>query len=342
MFNTLSFIVSAIDKKLSYSGRIGFDKQDAASIYWGGSAVNLRFKGIGASAVFKDKPFKNHFLVIVDKDEKNAFKIQLDMIKHAYQLAKNLPYGEHSIELFKVSNVSGASFFYGFELDSTATLLKPVKKPKRKIEFFGNSITAGHGVNVPVDSSDNGKAGFFNNYRSYGAITARHFNAQYHCTAVSGIVVMVSWFPDVMPELYDCIDHYGSSSIWDFKRYQPNIVVVNLFQNDSWLVNQPNHEQFKTRYSTTKPSEAFIINAYAKFIRSLSIVYPKAKIICCLGNMNATREGSKWPGYIDAAVASLKDKRITTHFFTYKNTPCHPKTKEQQAMANDLIAFIKS
>jgi hypothetical protein len=58
--------------------------------------------------------------------------------------------------------------------------------------------------------------------------------------------------------------------------------------------------------------------------------------------MDATREGSKWPAYIDKAVASLKDKRIVTHFFPYKDTPGHPKLHEQQAMAEDLIAFIKS
>ncbi len=46
--------------------------------------------------------------------------------------------------------------------------------------------------------------------------------------------------------------------------------------------------------------------------------------------------------YIEAAVASLKDKNMVTHFFPFKNTPGHPKIKEQQAMADDLIAFIKS
>ena len=57
--------------------------------------------------------------------------------------------------------------------------------------------------------------------------------------------------------------------------------------------------------------------------------------------MDATKAGSKWPGYIDAAVASLKDKNVTTHFFPYKATPGHPKLKEQQAMADALIAFIE-
>jgi hypothetical protein len=57
--------------------------------------------------------------------------------------------------------------------------------------------------------------------------------------------------------------------------------------------------------------------------------------------MDATREGSKWPGYIDTAVALLNDKKIVIHYFPYKNTPGHPVIKEQQAMADDLINYIE-
>lgn len=336
-----SLFVAATNKKLSYTGRIGFEQRDAASIYWPGSSVVVRFKGTRATAVLKDKAFNNYFLVIVDKNADSSFKIKLDTVKHAYLLAHDLSFGEHSVELFKITNVSAATSFFGFQLNGNATLLKPIRKPKRKIEFFGNSITAGHGVEVPVDSADSGKPQFFNNYLAYGAITARHFNALYHCTARSGIGIMVSWFPEIMPEIYDRLDPNDSTSKWDFKKYQPDIVVVNLFQNDSWIINQPNNEQFKARFGTTKPSEEFIINAYANFIKSLRHKYAKAKIICCMGNMDATREGSKWPRYIDAAVDLLKDKNIVIHFFQYKNTPGHPKIKEQQAMAGELINFIE-
>jgi hypothetical protein len=56
--------------------------------------------------------------------------------------------------------------------------------------------------------------------------------------------------------------------------------------------------------------------------------------------MDATKEGSKWPCYITKALTNLKDKKMYTHFFKYKNTPGHPKVNEQNAMANSLIAFI--
>jgi hypothetical protein len=56
--------------------------------------------------------------------------------------------------------------------------------------------------------------------------------------------------------------------------------------------------------------------------------------------MDATRKDSAWPGYIEQAVATLHDSHIYTHFFPYKITNGHPSIKEQQAMADNLIAFI--
>jgi hypothetical protein len=56
--------------------------------------------------------------------------------------------------------------------------------------------------------------------------------------------------------------------------------------------------------------------------------------------MEAVKEGSPWPGYVQKAVAQLDDKNIYAHIFPYKNTPGHPNKSEQQAMADDLIAFI--
>jgi hypothetical protein len=56
--------------------------------------------------------------------------------------------------------------------------------------------------------------------------------------------------------------------------------------------------------------------------------------------MDAVKEGAPWPGYIKKAVEQIGDKKILVHIFPYKNTPGHPSKKEQQAMADDLIAFI--
>ena len=59
-----------------------------------------------------------------------------------------------------------------------------------------------------------------------------------------------------------------------------------------------------------------------------------------LGNMDITREGSPWPGYVSKAVEQLHDRKIFTYFAPYKKTPGHPKVKEQKMLAEGLIQFI--
>jgi Carbohydrate esterase 2 N-terminal/GDSL-like Lipase/Acylhydrolase family len=334
--------ISFDNKHLAFEGRIGFS-DSCAAFYWTGTNVTINVKKAGdVKALLADSKDENYLYIIIDGDSAGATKLRIDHDKKLYTLAHFSDDAAHRVQLFKITNTDDHMIrFFGFETGDGSTVLASNKKSKRKIEFIGNSITCGHGVEV-TDSSDSGAPMYFNNYKTYAAITARHFNAQYHCTAKSGIGIMVSWFPQIMPEIFDGLDPNDSTTNWNFATYQPDIVVVNLFQNDSWIVNQPDNEQFKARFGTTKPSEDAIVAAYAAFIRTVRMHYPKARIICCLGNMDATREGSKWPGYIDAAVASLKEKKVTTHFFPYKNTPGHPKVKEQQAMADDLIGFIES
>lgn len=338
--NTAVKFVASNDKHISYMGRVGMN-DSCAEFYWTGTSVSMNVQSTtSVKALLADETGNNYYYVIVDNDGDKAVKIKVDKAKKLYTLASNLRSDKHKIELFKVTNTDFITTrFYGFEIDDHAKVLKPDKKSKRKIEFFGNSITCGHGAEN--NSHDSGAPQFFNNYRAYGAITARHFNAQYHCTSKSGIGITVSWFPEVMPDIYDRLNPKDLNSKWGFSKYTPDVVVVNLFQNDSWLVNMPAHEQFKARFGTTKPTEEFIINAYKNFLQTIRSKYPKARIICCLGDMDATKEGSKWPAYIAIAVNSMKDKRMITHFFPYKGTPGHPIIKDHETMANDLISFIE-
>ncbi|MEJ7586662.1 MAG: hypothetical protein WKI04_03765 [Ferruginibacter sp.] len=141
--------------------------------------------------------------------------------------------------------------------------------------------------------------------------------------------------------MYDRLDPADGDSKWDFKMFTPDVVVINVLQNDSWIVHLPGHEQFKSRFGTKAPGEKFIINSYKQFVATIRKKYPRAVIICALGNMDATKTGSPWPGYVQQAINQLRDPAIHTHFFKYKNTDGHPKVAEQKAMADELIKFIE-
>ncbi len=330
--------VSFNNSNIRYEGRIVWDK-DAAELSWSGTSVTVFFKGTDLSAILKDADTADYYNIIID--DNNISKIHTDTTKRNYLLASGLPNKKHKVQLFKRTEWAlGKTWFYGFKTSSKVKILQPPPLPKRKIEFYGNSITCGYAME---DSSGNDSwHGYFeNDYLSYAAVTARHFNAQYSCIAKSGIGIMISWFPLIMPEMYDRLDATDPDSKWDFGQYTPDIVVINLFQNDSWLVEKPDHEEFKHRFGSKAPDENFIVTSYENFVKTIRNKYPNAYIICVLGNMDATKTGSPWSGYVEKAVKDINDPKILTHFFDYKNTPGHPKTDEQKKMADSLIEFIE-
>lgn len=144
-----------------------------------------------------------------------------------------------------------------------------------------------------------------------------------------------------MPEIYNRINPEDQNSVWNFSSFTPDVVVINLFQNDSWLVHRPERAEFKTNFGSEAPSDEYLVTAYQNFVRDIRKQYPTAKIVCMLGNMDITREGSKWPGYVDQAVFKLNDTSVYTHFIPFKNSPGHPSLQEQQQMAKSLISFIE-
>jgi len=329
--------VKANDPHIKYMGRVNM--QDSATVLsWSGTSVKINFKGSGIKYNMRDERGDNYYNILLDG---KIIKVEHETTGRIIQRAiTGLTPGSHTLELFKRTEwAMGKTWFYGFEIDKNGSVLPASSTNKHKMEFFGNSISCGYAVEDST-GQDRGTAPYENGYISYAALTARHFNAEFHNTSKSGIGITVSWFPLIMPEMYDRLDATDATSKWDFSKYTPDIVVINLFQNDSWIMQQPNNPQFKARFGDKAPTAEFIINAYGNFVKSIRSKYPKATIICILGSMDATRTGSPWPGYITKAVASLNDKRIYTHFIPYKNTNGHPNAKEQQAMADDLEGFI--
>jgi hypothetical protein len=334
---TAQTVVPYADPNIHYMGRIG-QKDDAAELTWTASSAIINFDGTGAKATLQDDTGFDFVTVVVDGKVVNS--IQVKNYKKEYVLASGLTKGPHKLELFKRTEYEmGRLLFYKFTLDGDAKLLPPPVY-KHRIEFYGNSITCGYAIE-DLEGKDRGTYEFENGYKSYANLTARHFNADYYCIAKSGIGVTVSWFPYTMPEVYNRTYALDSTKLWDFKKYTPEVVVVNLFQNDAWIVLQPQNQQFKARFGDTPPTPEFIVKTYQNFIGKIRSQYPDAKIICALGAMDATKKSSPWPGYIEKAADGLHDKGIYSHFFPYKETGGHPNEAEQKAMAASLIKFIE-
>ncbi len=324
-------------EKVVLTGRVGIS-DTAAEIYWPGSSVKTRFAGTGLKATLRCQRQSNYFNIIIDGDSVRTLAI--DSLKKEYTLAEGLPNGEHTIELYRRTDYSdGITWFYGFDYSPGAKVMD-VPMQKRMMEFYGNSITVGSAIEDREGNS--GRGTLTNNYLSYGALTARHFNAAYSCISRSGIGLMVSWSTPIMPEIYYRRNPFDKDSHWDFSSATPDIVVVNLMQNDAALFEMPEYEQFKIRFGTKAPGEGFIVAKYKEFIETIRSKYPAAHIICALGSMGAVKPGSPWPGYIKKAVTLLNDKKVYSLVFPYINVDRHPNVEEHKKMADQLIGFIES
>lgn len=324
-------------KYLQYTGRIDSSDPRAPVLSWPGTSVTANFTGTSLAIVLDDQHGKNFYNVFLDGDTERPIILQLEKGKKSYLVANGLAPGRHRLLLTKrTEGEEGATVFRGLELDDKAGLSPPPPKPKRRIEFFGDSITSGMGNEAPDDGEDHhGKDK--NNYRSYAAIAARQLGAEAHFTSQGGIGIMISWFPFTMPDFYDQLSAVGDNdSRWDFKRWTPDVVVVNLMQNDSWLIGRDHKLQ-------PEPNAAQRIAAYQAFVARVRSLYPKAYIVCALGSMDATKAGSPWPGYVETAVKNLRtagDARIDTVFFPFTGYGKHPRVAQHQANADMLTAFV--
>lgn len=330
-------LIPASHHHIQYTGRIDFSAPDAPVFSWPGTMIQTGFTGRSLALVMDDHYGMNYFNVFLDQDWENPIVIKGEKGRKTYLIADNLTDGEHLLTLTKrTEGEEGATTFYGILLAEDGELTAPPPRPERRIEFFGDSITSGMGNEAPEDGPDDNKAEK-NNFLAYGAMTARNLNAEYVSTSQSGVGLMASFVNFTMQEFYDQLSAINNNdSVWDFSRWTPHVVVINLFQNDSALVEQ--------RLNPV-PTDEQRVAVYYDFIKRIRSHYPEAFIVCTLGTMDAAKPGSPWPDYIHAAVEQWKtetaDERIDVMIFEFKDFYKHPRVHHHQENAEVLTAFIK-
>lgn len=326
-------LVQADNPHYVYAGRVNFSDSTAPKFYWAGNSATIGFTGRTISVVLDNPAGDNYFDVIIDGDGGHRHVIHCRKGRHVYAVDAHLASARHTVKIVRrVDPTYSVTDFEGIEIGKTDSVFRPVRHHTLRIEFYGDSITSGYGV-LDATRKDNQNPASMDAYAAYDAIASRHLHADYRSISLSGIGILKSWFPLVMPQMYDRLNPGDPNSHWNFSKWTPNVVVINLLQNDSWLLPKEKHP----------PSNQQIIDAYARFVQSLRAHYPHAAIICMLGNMDITKKGSPWPGYVEAAVQHLRahgDHHLYTLFVPYKNTPGHPNIAEQRSMAGMLVQKI--
>ncbi|WP_288129378.1 GDSL-type esterase/lipase family protein [Microbulbifer sp.] len=336
--NRITQVISADAPDLQYVGRVDFSDRQAPSLTWPGSSVRANFTGTALSIILDDELGQNFFNVIIDGNTAHPFVLQTQQGQHTYEVSRALPPGEHSLEVYKrTEGEYGATAFKGLRLSEQGELTVPPARPQRRMEIFGDSISCGMG-NEGADNGRDDLASEQNHYWTYGAVAARTLDAELHTICRSGIGIMVSWFPYIMRDYFDQLSGVGNNETqWDFSQWTPDVVVINLLQNDSWLIDREHKLQ-------PAPTEQQRIDAYVKFARRIRREYPDATIIAALGSMDATAT-EKWPDYIRKAVAQMQaqydDDKLHTVFFDYTGYGQHPRIAQHVKNGEQLASVIR-
>ncbi|MCC6559280.1 MAG: hypothetical protein IT372_40675 [Polyangiaceae bacterium] len=273
--------------------RVGrFDDTDPARPVssWSGTSLRTRLEGSdlsvrldGAAGVF--------FEILIDGASAGRFETTGG--EAAYPLATGLAAGQHDVEIYRRNEgFFGDVAFLGFEPGGAAQLVPSPSPTSYKIEFIGDSITCGYGVEGP-DEFCNFSGDTESAYITYAAIAARALHASAHLIAYSGKGVHQNYGGDMtepMPELYNRTLTNDPSSTWDFSRYVPDAVVVNLGTND---------------FSAPIDGDAFVAD-YVSLLGAVRAHYPSAAIFC----VTWAHWGAGNQGHVTTAISAFGDPGV--------------------------------
>lgn len=167
--------------------------------------------------------------------------------------------------------------------------VEPLPRKKHSMEFIGDSITCGYGVD-DLDLTHTFITGTEDVTKAYAYKVACELDAEYSMFSASGYGIISGYTdnPDArnvaerIPPYYESLgfsrDMFGSAGKpenipWDFGQYQPEVVVINLGTNDDSFCQEDNVKQ--EEYATE----------YAKFLKVVRKSNPGAEIFCVLGLM---------------------------------------------------------
>lgn len=298
MVAALALSVNAADKTvaadcgdISFTGRVQHLSGGAVRYDWVGTYFQTEFSGRRIAAVLSEEGTSYHNVFI---DGNFVAKIKVSGAEPTtYTLADNLAKGKHILRFQKCTEGEfGCTTLHGLVLESGASLGK-VSPRKRFIEVIGDSYTCGYGTESK-SANERFALETENCDKAYGCIIARYFDADYALVAHSGQGIVRHYGDSVqvsannMPNRWmHVFDAHGKEK-YDFKAYRPDIVIIQLGEND---------------FSPTAiPAEEHYVGNYIRLIENVKEKYGDVPVLCVTpfaANI-----------YLKAAIASLRDRTL--------------------------------
>ncbi len=283
---------SAKSDTVKHLGRTYYSNKDILWCAFSGSGAEFRFSGkkctinIEGDAVSVTNQTDNHARIGIYVNDERVVDEMITKPKNSYTVIEGDEVTEAVIRIVKLSEAAMSTFGIA-SIDVEEGKIEPTEQKDLLIEFVGDSITCGYGVD-DEDRDHHFSTKTEDVTRAFAYKTAEILNADYSMVALSGYGIISGYTTQeepnsaqTIPQYYDTLGFtYGNfdgikpqNIKWDFTGRQPDIIVINLGTNDS---------------SYTKGKEdrlAHYSQEYNAFIKKIREHNPDATIICSLGIM---------------------------------------------------------
>ena len=307
-----------------------FDRhENYAAFAFSGTAIFARFEGDGVTAEL-DTNGADSFTVVVDGGASVTLTPKAGRGKRV--LVRDLAPGLHDVAIYKRTDAwYGTARFYGLEAHGGKLVPSPYPF-KHRIEIIGDSITAGVGV-LGKRWTCTASAQNESEYDAWGAVAARELGAAHVSVALPGSGVSRNADGSTkltMGNVFERTLAFEPSLAWDFSRYTPDVVVVNLGTND---------------FARGDPGKAFF-KAYAALLAKIRAHYPSAHVVAAVGPMLVGDSHARATEYVRAAIATYANVSLLdlgpvdfSHGFGCNS---HPSVATQQRIGHALAEHVRA
>lgn len=327
---------------LQYAGRVDFTQPDAPVFLFPATSVRFRLTGRTLRLHLHNAHhlWENRLGFVINGVE---FAVELPWDADCtIDLSAHLQADVNDVLIFKRQDSCHKVILHGLETDGT--LLPPPERPTRRIEFYGDSVSAGEiterddcaGQPDPPDHN----ARWNNVWHSYAWQCARLLHAEISDIAQGGIALQDGrgWFPPCgMLTAWDKIaynPYWNDVRPWDFSRFTPHVAVVAIGQNDN-AQGDYMHDDYHGELATAWRRD------YRRLVADIREKYPHAYILCTTTVMMHSPE---WDEAIGDVVREMGDDRVRQFLYTGNGavTPGHVRRCEAETMAHELAAYIET
>jgi lysophospholipase L1-like esterase len=331
------------NENIRYTGRIDFQNPEKPRLSGAGSYFRVKFSGSTCDILLEDQNlYNNHSYISTEIDGKYQGRIKVTKDKTQYEIARDLEDTEHTLVVCKVTEAQNG--YIGFLGLMCPELLPLEKNRERKIEFIGDSITCGMGLDaseIPCDSAQ--WYDQHNAYLAYGPLVARKLNADWLLSSVSGIGIIRNWNSPgpTMPDVYNnTYLNMNSTSKWDARNFVPDLVSICLGTND--------FSDGDGSYERVELDSAEFIAEYIRFVKRIRSRYPNAQICCLSSPMLSGQKSAQLQKNLSHVIQHMQDVENDNkvHMFVFSQVSAsgcsgHPNEQEHREIAKKLLRFFE-